>query len=85
MEVDPDDGTITLHWSHRGRGQDFALVFQTRYKIIGVLSDLFNRTGYPPWRLPLDDQEGIGEKLSHPTVKALITKTEQERELCNDR
>jgi hypothetical protein len=79
VEVDPDDGTVTIHWSHRGHGQHFALSFQTRSKVIGVLTDMFNKTGYPPWRLPLEDSAAIQEKLEHPLVNLLITTDEHNR------
>lgn len=79
VEVDPDDGAITIRWMHENHGQGFTLVFQSRSKIIGVLSGMVNRTGYPPWRLPLEDSTSITEKLSHPLVNLLMTTNESER------
>lgn len=79
VEIDPDDGTVTIWWSHPTHGQHFALSFQTRSKVMGVLTDMFNKTKYPPWRLPLEDSDAIREKLEHQTVKALITQHEDSR------
>jgi len=78
IEVDPDDGSITLHWTRKDCGQSFALAFQTRSKVIGVLTDLFQKTGYPPWRIPIEDSDAIREKLAHPTVNNLLTTIEKE-------
>lgn len=79
VEVDPDDGTVAMHWNHKDNGQSFALLFQTRSTIIGVLTDLFNKTGYPPWRLHIEDCNSIREKLDHPIIKILTTNTEHQR------
>jgi hypothetical protein len=73
IEIDPDDGAITIYWSSRELKQTFSLSFQSRTTIIGVLTDLHNYTGYPPWRLPIEDLGSIQEKLNHPAVKILTT------------
>ena len=79
IEIDPDDGAITIYWSSRELGQTFSLSFQARTTIIGVLTDLHKSTGYPPWRLPIEDSESIQENLNHPAVKILTTIANHDR------
>lgn len=79
VEVDEEDGSIALYWTHRALGRSFALIFQRRGQVIGVLAELGINSGYAPWSLPLDDTGSLQEKLSHPAVKDLLTNKEHER------
>ena len=60
VEVDPDDGCVTLVWKSDNTEQCFATVFSGSGAIMGVAP---NQANYKPWRLSVSDELGVASKL----------------------
>ena len=69
VEVD-DDGEVIFEWQRDG--QAFCLTFSGNGYVIGTLSPW--TPGYPAWRVPVQDEVAIVEKLEHDTLQAVIAR-----------
>lgn len=69
IEVD-EDGTVVLEWESNGRA--FCLTFMGKGQVVGTLSPW--SADYPAWRLPVEDEIAIAEKLEESCLAAFIGK-----------
>jgi hypothetical protein len=72
VEVDDDDGYITLRWRASGRGGSFALVFNGKHDVIGTMSPT---SGYLPWKLNVANDAQITAMVDREDVLRIITRT----------
>lgn len=71
VEVDPDDGAITLLWTSYPRQASFALIFNGGARVLGVLAAR-DGTDYEPWALSVERERELAYKLESDDLLGIL-------------
>ena len=71
IEVDPDDGGVSLIWTAINKRRSFALIFNGNNKVVGTMACL-DGYRYIPWSHFADQEVRISIELEHEVIMSLV-------------